>query len=153
MDEEGTGMSKERRVVVPAGVERMLDIALDKALAVQRPAVQSYLDRVRRKHPEMTPSEVVRQLERRYLAAVVGIGGASGAAAAVPGTGTAVSLASGAAEVTAFVSATALYVLALAELHSVPVGDPEVRRALVVSVLIGESGIIALEGGEVLAEK
>jgi hypothetical protein len=131
----------------------MLDAALDKALAVQRPAVQSYLDRVRRKHPEMTPAEVVRQLERRYLAAVMGIGGASGAAAAVPGTGTAASLASGAAEVTAFVSATALYVLTLAELHGVPVSDPEVRRALVVSVLIGEAGIAALEGGEMLAEK
>jgi hypothetical protein len=144
-------MAKERRVVVPAGVERILDAALDKALAVQRPAVQSYLDRVRRKHPEMTPAEVVRQLERRYLAAVVGIGGASGAAAAVPGTGTAASLASGAAEVTAFVSATALYVLALAELHSVPVSDPEVRRALVVSVLIGEAGIVALDGGEAFA--
>lgn len=146
-------MAKERRVVVPAGVERMLDVALDKALEVQRPAVQSYLDRVRRRHPDMTPAEVVRQLERRYLAAVVGIGGASGAAAAVPGTGTAASLASGAAEFTAFVSATALYVLALAELHNVPVSDPEVRRALVVSVLIGEAGIVALEGGEVLAEK
>ena len=40
---------------------------------------------------------------------------------------------------TAFVSATALYVLALAELHGVPVSDPEVRRVLVVSVLFGES--------------
>jgi hypothetical protein len=146
-------MAKGRRVVVPAGVERMLDAGLDKALTIQRPAVQAYLDRVRRKQPGMTPAELVRQLERRYLAAVVGIGGASGAAAAVPGTGTAASLASGAAEVTAFVSATALYVLALAELHGVPVSDPEVRRALVVSVLIGEAGVAALEGGEALADK
>lgn len=146
-------MAKERRVRVPAGVERALDVALDKALAVQRPAVLSYLDRVRRRHPEMTPADLVRQLERRYLAAVVGIGGASGAAAAVPGTGTAASVASGAAEVTAFVSATALYVLALAELHGVPVSDPDVRRALVVSVMIGEAGIAALDGGEALADK
>ena len=146
-------MAKQRRVVVPAGVERMLDVALDKALAVQRPAVQAYLDRVRRKRPEMTPAEVVRQLEHRYLAAVVGIGGASGAAAAVPGAGTAATLASGAAEITAFVSATALYVLTLAELHGVPVSDPEVRRALVVSVLVGEAGIAALEGGAAIADK
>ena len=146
-------MAKERRVVVPAGVERMLDVALDKALAVQRPAVLSYLDRVRRKHPQLSPAEVVRQLEHRYLAAVVGIGGASGAAAAVPGAGTAATLASGAAEVTAFVSATAMYVLALAELHAVPVSDPEVRRALVVSVLVGEAGIAALEGGAEFANK
>jgi hypothetical protein len=146
-------MPKSRRVPVPAAVERMLDVALDKALTVQRPAVQTYLDRVRHKKPDMTPAEVVRQLEHRYLAAVVGIGGASGAAAALPGAGTAATLASGAAEVTAFVSATALYVLALAELHGVPVSDPEVRRALVVSVLVGEAGIAAVEGGAVAAEQ
>lgn len=131
----------------------MLDLALDKALAVQRPAIQAYLARVRRKHPEMSPTQLVRQLEQRYLAAVIGLGGASGAAAAVPGAGTAATLASGAAEVTAFVSATAMYVLALAELHGITVSDPEVRRALVVSVLVGEAGITALEGGTAMAEK
>jgi hypothetical protein len=139
--------SGRRRVPVPAGVERVLDSALDRALAIQRPAVQRYLGRVRRVHPEMTPAQVVRQLEHRYLAAVVSVGGASGAAAAVPGAGTAATVASGAAEVTAFVSASALYVLALAELYGVPVSDPEVRRALVVSVLVGEGAIPALEAG------
>jgi hypothetical protein len=138
--------SDRRRVPLPAGVERGLDTALDKALTVQRPAVQSYLYRVQRRHPEMTPAELVRQLEHRYLAAVVGIGGASGAAAAVPGVGTAATIASGAAEITAFVSASAMYVLALAELHGIPASDPEVRRALVVSVLVGEGGITAVEG-------
>jgi hypothetical protein len=39
-----------------------------------------------------------------------------------------------------------MYVLALAELHAVPLSDPEVRRALVVAVLVGEGGIAALEG-------
>jgi hypothetical protein len=138
------GSSHARRV--PASVERALDTALDKALAIQRPAVQAYLARVRRKHPDMTPAQLVRQLELRYLTAVVGIGGASGVAAALPGAGTAATLASGAAEITAFVSASALYVLALAELHGLPVGDPEVRRAVVVSVLVGEGGIAAIEG-------
>jgi hypothetical protein len=139
--------SERRRVPVPAGVERALDTALDRALTIQRPVVLRYLDRTRRKHPGMTPAQLVRQLERRYLAAVVGIGGASGAAAAVPGTGTAATVASGAAEITAFVSASAMYVLALAELHGLPVSDPEVRRALVVSVLVGEGGTAALESG------
>lgn len=139
--------SAKRRVPVPPGVERALDSALDKALTIQRPVVQNYLERVRHKHPDLTPAELIEQLERRYLAAVVGIGGASGAAAAVPGVGTAAAIASGAAEITAFVSASAMYVLALAELHGVPVSDPEVRRALVVSVLVGEGGIAALEVG------
>ncbi len=135
-----------RRVPVPPGVERALDAALDKALTVQRPAVQGYLDRVRRRHPQLTPAQLVRLLERRYLAAVVGVGGASGAAAAVPGVGTAATITSGAAEITAFVSASALYVLALAELHGIPVSDPGIRRALVVSVLVGEAGVAAVEG-------
>ncbi|MBE7186797.1 hypothetical protein [Jatrophihabitans endophyticus] len=139
-----------RRVPVPARVEQTLDAALDKAIAVQRPMVLAYLDRVRTKQPHMTPAELTEQLERRYRAAVMAIGGASGAAAAVPGAGTAASLASGAAEITAFVSASAMYVLALAELHGVPVSDPQIRRALVLSVLVGEGGaaVVAGEGVE-----
>lgn len=129
---------------VPRGVERALDAALDKALAMERPVVQRYLQRVRQRDPALSPAQVVRQLERRYLTAVIGIGGASGAAAAVPGVGAAASLASGAAEVTAFVSASTLYVLALAELYGVPVSDPQVRRALVLAVLVGEAGGLAL---------
>ena len=140
------GKRRTRRIPVPPPVERALDVALDKALAVERPLVLAYLDRARRRHPEMTPAEVVRQLERRYLAAEVGLGGLSGAAAAVPGVGTATTLATGAAEITAFVSASAMFVLALAELHGLPVSDPEVRRALVLSVLVGEGAAAAIEG-------
>lgn len=136
----------QRRIPVPPAAERALDTALDHALAVQRPVVLNYLDRARRRRPDLTPAQVVTQLERRYLAAVIGIGGASGAAAAVPGVGTAAAVASGAAEITAFVSASAMFVLALAELHGLPVSDPELRRALVVSVLVGEGGVAALEG-------
>jgi hypothetical protein len=134
------------KVPVPARVEHTLDDALDKALAVQRPLVQRYLGRVRDKHPELTPAQLVELLERRYKQAVIGIGGASGAAAAVPGVGTAAGLATGAAEITGFISATATYVLALAELHAVPIGDPEVRRALVVSVLVGDGAEAVIAG-------
>jgi hypothetical protein len=137
--------AQRTRRAVPPGLEKALDAALDKALAVQRPVVLTYLDRMRRHRPERTPAQLVRMLERRYLGAVVSIGGASGAAAAVPGTGTVASLATGAAEVAGFVSASAMYVLALAELHGIPVSDPDVRRALVVAVLLGESGQAAVE--------
>jgi hypothetical protein len=129
-------------------LDRALDAALDRALLIQRPAVLAYLERVRSRTPNMTPAQLIRQLERRYVAAVTSIGGASGAAAALPGAGTGASLASGAAEITGFVSATAMYVLALAELHSLPVSDPEVRRALVVAVLVGGSAESVLGAGE-----
>lgn len=129
-----------RRLPVPQRVELALDAALDTALGIQRPVVLAYLDRLRARHPGTRPAELVTMLERRYLAAVTGIGGASGAAAAMPGAGTAAVLVSGAAEVTAFVSASAMFVLALAELHGVPLSDPDLRRALVVAVLVGEGG-------------
>ena len=144
-------MAKRRflpRIPLPSRVEHTLDSALDKALAVQRPAVLNYLNRVRDNNPRMTPADLEGQLAKRYRQAVMGIGGASGAAAAMPGAGTAASLASGAAEITAFVSASAMYVLALAELHEVPVSDPATRRALVLSVLVGEGGAAIVAGGE-----
>jgi hypothetical protein len=137
-----------RRLPVPGSVERALDTALDKVLAVERPAVLAYVSRVRRKHPLASPAEVIEQLERRYVGAVVGVGAASGGAAALPGTGTAASVASGAAEIAAFVSATGLFVLALAEVHGLPVTDPQLRRALVLTVLLGDLGAAAVAGAE-----
>ena len=142
-------MARKPRVPVPRGVERILDTALDRALAIQRPAVVAYLDRVRRRRPHAAPVEVIEQLERRYVAAVIGTGAASGGAAALPGLGTGASLATGAAEITAFVSATALFVLALAEVHEVPLADPQVRRALVLTVLLGDVGAAAVAGADV----
>jgi hypothetical protein len=123
---------------VPKQVEEALDAALDKALAIQRPVVLAYLDRVRAKHPTASPADVIDQLEKRYLTAVVGTGAASGGAAALPGVGTGTSIATGAAEIAAFVAATALFVLAVAEVHGVGTNDPHVRRALVLTVLLGE---------------
>lgn len=142
-------MGRKPRVPVPRSVERSLDAALDRALAIERPVVVAYLDRVRRKRPDMTPAQVIEQLERRYLAAVVGTGAASGGTAALPGVGTAASVASGVAEVAAFVTATATFVLAVAEVHEVPTHDPQVRRALVLTVLLGEIGQAALAGADV----
>lgn len=144
--------AKRSRIPVPGAVERGLDAALDRALAIQRPAVIAYVERVRRKKPDMTPANVVAQLERRYIAAVVGTGAASGGAAALPGVGTGASIATGAAEIAAFVSSTAMYVLALAEVHALPVADPQVRRALVLTVLLGDVGAAAVVGGEVEAK-
>lgn len=137
---------RKSRLPIPAGVEDKLDAALDKALSIQRPVVQAYVNRLRSKNPDDTPAQFVDHLERRYRGAVIGIGAASGGASAVPGVGTATTLATGAAEITAFVSATALYVLALAELHGIPVSDPDVRRALVLAVLVGEGDAVAIEG-------
>jgi hypothetical protein len=140
------------RVPVPRSVEHALDAALDRALAIERPVVVAYLARLRRRRPEASAADVVALLERRYLTAVIGTGAASGGAATLPGVGTATSLASGAAEIAAFVSTTAMYVLALAEIHGVPTEDPQLRRALVLTVLLGELGEAAFAGSEIEAK-
>jgi hypothetical protein len=142
-------MARRKRripIPVPRRVDQRLDRALDAVLSVQRPAVLAYLDRMRARRPDATPAEVVGMLERHYLAAVTGIGAAAGGAAAMPGVGTVASLASGAAEVTAFVTTTAVFVLALAELHGIPVSDPQLRRALVLGVLLGDAGAAVVRG-------
>jgi hypothetical protein len=66
--------------------------------------------------------------------------------------GTGASVASGVAEIAAFVSATATFVLAVAEVHGVPSDDPQVRRALVLTILLGDIGAAALAGSEVEAK-
>jgi hypothetical protein len=145
-------MVKTPRVPVPRSVERGLDAALDKALAIERPLVVAYVERLRRRRPGATPAQVIDMLERRYLAAVVGTGAAAGGAAALPGMGTGASVMSGVAEIGAFVSATGTYVLALAEIYGVPAHEPHVRRALVLTVLLGDVGAAVLAGREMQAK-
>jgi hypothetical protein len=145
-------MARTLRAPVPRSVERSLDAALDKALAVERPMVVAYLQRLRRRRPGATPAQLIELLERRYLAAVTGTGAAAGGAAALPGVGTGASVASGVAEIAAFVSTTATFVLALAEIHEVPAHDPHVRRALVLTVLLGDVGAALLAGSDVDAK-
>lgn len=137
----------KRWVFVPDPAGRALNLILDKSIAVERPVVQAYLARVRANRRGAPAAEVIGALDKHYRRTVIGIGAAAGSAAAVPGVGTGAALASGMAEVAAFVSATAMYVLALAEVHDIPTHDPEVRRALVMAVLVGEGSLAAIEGG------
>ena len=130
-----------RSVPLPPYLEGVLDTALDTALRVQRPVIVAYLNRVRARRGDAGPGEVVRMLERRYRTAVTAVGAASGGVAAVPGAGTGVSLASSAHQISAFVEVTALFALAMAEVHGLHTSDPQVRRALVLAILVGDAGV------------
>jgi hypothetical protein len=121
-------------------VRRGLTTALDKALQVNQGMVDAYLARARRNRPDAEPAEIIGSLERQYLAAVTTLGVASGASAAVPGAGTAVGLAVNLAEVATFIEASALFTLAIAEVHGVRVDELERRRTLVIAVLLGNGG-------------
>ncbi|MFD0363886.1 hypothetical protein ACFQZZ_20745 [Nocardia sp. GCM10030253] len=118
---------------------------LDSGSRLQAPAVAKYVDRLRRSHPTESPAQIIERLEKQYLLAVTGSGGAVGATAAVPGVGTIAAIAAVSAETTFFMEASAVFTLAVAAVHGVSPGDKEQRRALVLAVVLGDTGMEIVE--------
>lgn len=119
------------------GMER----GIDRVLSIQRPIVVAHLRGIRRRVPAATPEQLVRILERRYLAAVTTGGAAVGATAVVPGIGTGVTLALSGVETAGFLEATALFAQSVAEVHGIAVENPDRARALVMTLMLGNEGV------------
>lgn len=115
--------------------------ALDRVLQVQRPVVLAHLRSIRLRHPDASPHDIVRILERRYLAAVTAGGAAVGATAVVPGIGTGITLALSGIETAGFLESTALYAQSVAEVHGIAVDSPDRARALVLTLMLGKEGV------------
>lgn len=133
----GPPLARDER---PGRTARGLSRVIARSGRIQRPAVQAYLTRLRNANPGADPEQIIAKLEKHYLATVFASGAAVGAAAAVPAIGTLVALSAVAGEAVAFLEATALFVLAVAEVHEIPAEDRERRRALVLAVLVGGDG-------------
>lgn len=114
---------------------------LDRASRLQAPAVAKYVAKLRAANPDDSPAQIVERLERRYLTAITGSGGAAGATAAVPAVGTVAALSTVTGETVFFMEASALLALALAEVHGIPIADQQLRRTLVLTAVLGESGL------------
>ncbi|MQY28643.1 hypothetical protein [Nocardia aurantia] len=127
------------------GLEKAVVSGLDNASQLQAPAVAKYVERLRRSHPGEGPDRITVRLEKMYLTTVTGSGTAVGATAAVPGVGTFAALAAMSAETAFFLEASALFTLAIAAVHGVAPEDAERRRALVLAVVLGESGMQIVE--------
>jgi hypothetical protein len=134
--------AKSQSLAVPAedpGIAaKVLSQIIERGARVQGPAVKAYVDRLREHNPGATPAEIIGKLDKQYVATVMASGAAVGSAAAYPGIGTLVAMSAVAGETAVFLEATALYVLAVAEVHGIPAEHRERRRALVLSVLVGE---------------
>ncbi|GAB0105848.1 hypothetical protein JMUB6875_48300 [Nocardia sp. JMUB6875] len=124
-----------------AGLEKAVVSLLDNGAQVQAPAVAKYVKKLRDAHPGESPAQIITRLEKLYLNAVTGSGTAVGATAAVPGVGTVASLAAMSAETAFFLEASAVFTLAVAAVHGIAPEDRERRRALVLAVVLGESGM------------
>ncbi|MFD8520044.1 hypothetical protein ACFV2D_08490 [Streptomyces capillispiralis] len=125
----------------PDDAKNRLQQVLDKALVVQQPLAKKHVERLRRVHPDDDPQELIRRLDRYYLAGVTASGGASGAAGLVPGAGIPAAL----ADVMVFTEASVLYTLSLAEVHGLHPEDVERRRLLVLTVLLGDGAVRVLD--------
>lgn len=112
----------------------------NRLLSVQRPVVLAHLRSIRKRHPDASPADVVRTLERRYVAAVTTGGAASGAAAVVPGVGTIASIGISGVETAGFLEASALFAQSVAEVHGVATTDPERSSTLVMALMLGPAG-------------
>lgn len=118
---------------------------LEKAIGIQRSPVAGYVALLRRARPDATPAEIIAVLEKQYLAAVTGTGAAVGGVATAPGLGTVLALTLSGGETAVFLEVTALFALAVAEVHGVRVDEVERRRALVLAVVLGDRGALLVE--------
>ncbi|WP_137144410.1 hypothetical protein [Mycolicibacterium sp. CR10] len=122
----------------PSTAAKVLSQIIERGARVQGPAVKAYVDRLREHYPTASPAEIVSKLNKQYMAAVMASGAAVGSAAAFPGIGTLIAMSAVAGETVVFLEATAVYVLAVAEVHGIPADHRERRRALVLAVLVGD---------------
>jgi hypothetical protein len=113
---------------------------VDRVLTVQRPVVLAHIRSIRKGRPDATPAQIIRILERRYLAAVTTGGALVGASAAVPAIGTGASLALSGVETAGFLEASALFAQSVTEVHGIVVDDPDRARALVMTMVLGSAG-------------
>lgn len=113
---------------------------LDGTLKIQRPVVLRWVKKLRSEHPDETPEQIAKRLERIYIRANTATGGLAGGVAMVPGLGTVASLGVSTLSVGGYLEMTALYSQAIAELHGVSTEDPEQTRAMVMALMLGEDG-------------
>ena len=113
---------------------------IDRVLTVQRPVVLAHIRSIRRSRPDASPEQLIRILERRYLAAVTTGGALVGASSAVPAIGTGTSLVLSGVETAGFLEASALFAQSVTEVHGIVVDDPDRARALVMTMVLGTAG-------------
>ena len=119
--------------------------AVDKAVQLQTSTIRTYVDWLRRQNPDATPAEIQKLMDKHLKNTVTGTGAGVGAAAAVPGIGLFTGAAAVAGESVLFLDLAAFYAVASAYLRGEDISDPERRRALVLSLLMGTKGLAIVD--------
>lgn len=119
--------------------------AVDKAVQLQTSTIRTYVNWLRRQNPEASPAEIQKLMDKHLKNTVTGTGAGVGAAAAVPGIGLFSGAAAVAGESVLFLDLAAFYAVASAYLRGEDISDPERRRALVLSLLMGTKGLAIVD--------
>lgn len=119
--------------------------AVDKAVQMQTSTIRTYVNWLRRENPEASPAEIQKLMDKHLKNTVTGTGAGVGAAAAVPGIGLFSGAAAVAGESVLFLDLAAFYAVASAYLRGEDISDPERRRALVLSLLMGTKGLAIVD--------
>ena len=119
--------------------------AVDKAVQLQTSTIRTYVDWLRRQNPDATPAEIQKLMDKHLKNTVTGTGAGVGAAAAVPGIGLFAGAAAVAGESVLFLDLAAFYAVASAYLRGEDIADPERRRTLVLSLLMGTKGLAIVD--------
>lgn len=114
-----------------------LEKALNRVVSMNSSLARQHVERL---GGGKTGLALLRRLDRQYRLAVAASGAAVGAAAIVPGLGTAAGVALSAGQIATTLEATMLYVLSYAEATNVEVEDIDRRRVLLMAVLLGPQG-------------
>lgn len=117
--------------------DSLLERALNRVVSMNSSVVRQQIERF---GAGKTGDALLRRLDRQYRLAVTGSGAVVGAAAIVPGFGTAAGAALSGGQTVVMLEATMLYVLSYAEATGVEVGDVDRRRVLLMAVLLGKTG-------------
>lgn len=119
--------------------------AVDKAVQMQTSTIRTYVDWLRRQNPDATPAEIQKLMDKHLKNTVTGTGAGVGAAAAVPDIGLFAGAAAVAGESVLFLDLAAFYAVASAYLRGEDIADPERRRTLVLSLLMGTKGLAIVD--------
>lgn len=119
--------------------------AVDTAVHLQTGTIRAYVNWLRRQDEDATPAEIQERMAKHFRNTVTGTGAGAGAAAAVPGVGLVTGTAAIAGESVLFLDLAAFYAVASAYLRGEDISDPERRRAIVLTTLMGSQGLAIVD--------
>ena len=114
--------------------------AIDVALRLPAGFVTRRVESLRDKHPNASEDELMEIITSRFISRASFSGGATGAAAFIPGFGTVAGVALSTAQLATFLVHAAYMVLSVAELKGISVTSQTQRRTLLLAALLGEDG-------------